>query len=41
MPDQVVFADHDSSATETVQEVFSGTKSYQDKLKTGVKVDGE
>ena len=41
VPDQVVFADRDSSAKETVQEVFSGTKSYQDKLKTVVKIDGE
>ena len=41
VPDQIVFADRDSFASKTVQDVFSGTRSYQDKLKTSVNVDGE
>ena len=41
VPDQIVFADRNSRVEEIVQNVFFGPKSYQDKLKTVVKVDGE
>ena len=41
VPDQVVFV-HRSSCTETTSnEVFSGAKSYQDKLKVDVEASGE
>lgn len=41
VPDQIVFADPGAFPEKTVQEVFSGTRSYQDKLKAAVKVDGD
>ena len=41
VPDQIVFANRNSGVEEIVQKVFFGPKSYQDKLKTVVKVDGE
>ena len=41
VPDQIAFADRNSRVQEIVQKVFFGPRSYQDKLKTVVKVDGE
>ena len=41
VPDQIAFADRNSRVEEIVQKVFFGPRSYQDKLKTVVKVDGE
>ena len=41
VPDQVVFVHRSSCVETTTNEVFSGVKSYQDKLKEDVKVSGE
>jgi len=41
VPDQVVFVHRSSCIEKTTNEVFSGVKSYQDKLKEDVKVSGE
>jgi len=41
VPDQVVFVHRSSCVETTAHEVFSGVKSYQDKLKVDVKASGE
>ena len=41
VPDQVVFVHRSSCVESTTNEVFSGVKSYQDKLKLDVKASGE
>lgn len=41
VPDQVVFVHRSSCVKETRNEVFSGVKSYQDKLKVDVEASGE
>ncbi len=41
VPDQVVFAHHTSCVETTTHKMFSGTKSYQDKLKVDVEASGE
>ena len=41
VPDQVVFVHHSSCVETTTNEVFSGAKSYQDKLKVDVETKGE
>ena len=41
VPDQVAFAHRSSCVENTTNEVFSGAKSYQDKLKVDVKASGE
>ena len=41
VPDQVVFVHRSSCVNTTTNKVFSGAKSYQDKLKVDVKASGE
>ena len=41
VPDQVVFVHRSSCVKTTSNEVFSGAKSYQDKLKVDVEASGE
>ena len=41
VPDQVTFAHHTSCVEATTHKMFSGTKSYQDKLKVDVEASGE
>ena len=41
VPDQVVFVHRQSCVETTTNEVFSGAKSYQDKLKVDVEASGE
>jgi len=41
VPDQVIFVHRSSCVETTTNEVFSGTKSYQDKLKVDVEASGE
>lgn len=41
VPDQVVFVHRSSCVKETRNEVFSGVKSYQDKLNVDVEASGE
>ena len=41
VPDQVVFVHRSSCVETTTNEVFSGAKSYQDKLKVDVEASGE
>ena len=41
VPDQVVFVHRSSCAETTSNEVFSGAKSYQNKLKVDVEASGE
>lgn len=41
VPDQVVFVHRSSCVEKTTNEIFSGVKSYQEKLKKDVKVRGE
>ena len=41
VPDQVVFVHRSSCVETTTNEVFSGAKSYQDKLKDDVEASGE
>ena len=41
VPDQVVFVHRSSCVKNTTNEVFSGVKSYQEKLKKDVEVSGK
>lgn len=41
VPDQVTFAHHTSCVETTTHKMFTGTKSYQDKLKVDVETSGE
>ena len=41
VPDQVVFVHRSSCVETTTNEVFSGTRSYQDKLSQDVEASGE